>query len=118
MNSATPVFRNQFVSKASGAGNQITSQSVTVNGNKAVLSATVQNATGITTGQFVTKLQGSYDGISWEDVTSGSISTMTGLGYADVAVADIDYAYLRVLAEVNAGTGSVLFDAGIAFSGQ
>jgi hypothetical protein len=64
------------------------------------------------------KLQGSYDGLAWLDVTDGSLTQNT-FGYNDLAAAAaLDYSFLRVDALIAGTTQSALFDATIVMSSQ
>jgi hypothetical protein len=116
MASATSVFRGQLLSTVSGFGSVITSPPVQPAGNKAQLAVLVINASASTSGTF--KLQGSYDGSAWKDISSGSL-TQDAFGYNQLSAAvTIDHPFVRVHASISGTNVSLLFDATIAWSQQ
>ena len=116
MNVAQTVFKNQFLSTATGAAAVITSQAVRMDGNAAVLTVTLINVSGTVTITFI--LQGSYDGLAWTDIGTGVSPALTAFGVSTQSAASVNYAFLRVRASLSGTTVAILFDATVAMSAQ
>lgn len=117
MASATAVFRAHILSTTAGESSLVSSAPIAPEGNRAVLAVTIINATNaVSTATW--KLQGSYDGKLWKDVTGGSIASFASFGSKVSGGVTIDYAFVRVFAEITGTSQVVLFDATIAWSQQ
>ena len=113
MNSATSVFRDQYMDDGAP---EMTSAPIPMQGNKAVLAITGINISGGTP-VFEFQMQGSYDGAAW--IAVGAAKTMTAFGYDSVAQGSVDTAFLRVRVKKSSGTTpKILFSASIAMSEQ
>lgn len=117
MASATAVFRGHVLSTTAGESSLVSSTPIAPEGNRAVLAVTIINATSAVSAA-TWKLQGSYDGKLWRDVTGGSIAAFTSFGSKVTGSTTIDYAFVRVFAEITGTNQAVLFDATIAWSQQ
>jgi len=107
------VARNAWNSTRAGFSSRTTFDAVPVRGNEAVLSVTVIATTAAATNKF--ELQGSYNGVTWKTISSAN---QNSFGYATLAASAVDYAFVRLNAEISGTDQDVLFDAEIAFSSQ
>ena len=111
----TQVFKDQMLSTASGKASAIMSAPIPAQGNRAVLSVLVTNASASTTGTHT--LQGSYDGHIWFDLSTVNLGAF---GQANSASGDviIEHAFVRVFSSITGTNVSLLFSAWIAWSNQ
>ena len=107
------VFDHAWLSTRSGYAATSTSGAVPAAGNKVVLSVTVINISASST--FTLYIDGSYDGKTWAELTSG---TQSSFGYATVAQASLATGFVRVRAVLAGTTVDALFAVSLAFSSQ
>ena len=110
INSAIPVFRRQFLQQTKV--DSLTSDPVAAEGNEVVLAVTAINVTG---GSLTLSLEGSYDGLAWDNLATAT--ALTDFGFTTVAKAALDVAWVRVRA-VAGTSATAIFDATVSFSEQ
>ncbi|MCB9833815.1 MAG: hypothetical protein H6807_15240 [Planctomycetes bacterium] len=123
------LFSNVFLSSADSYVARCNSHAITMAGNRVVLNVTLIQSTGAESGDTLTlQVEGSYEGQVWKTGSLGSVVyTLLTESPPDnktisVAIDDIDYAYMRLSADLSdaggASTVQVLFSASIVCSEQ
>lgn len=123
MNVSIRVFDELLIQASAAESGAMTSSPFAAIGNKAVTAVTVSNiSTTSSANKLKVKLQGSYDGLAWSDLTMAAVLEFDKFGYADSATSDLDVAWVRVHVEGVGLSGSetlaALIDAHVAFSEQ
>ena len=123
MHVSVPVFSKQYVENTSSSKNETISQVFSAQGNRAVLNATVRNINSVGGIGLELRLQGSYDGLAWED--AGANLDLTAFGNDSAGVGSsggsFDYAWARVSVQMSATSGTPsagILNANVVFSHQ
>ena len=114
INSAAPLFRRQYLDIATV--DSLTSDPVAAEGNEAVLAVTAINVTGTTSGSLTLSLEGSYDGLAWENLATAT--ALTEFGFETATKSSLDVAWVRARAVIANAGAKAIFDATVSFSEQ
>ena len=119
------MFDHAFLSGVGDHVSNVNSHVVPVGANTARIDATLVNSVGLVAGKVLSiYLEGSYDGRAWMTTglggTEQKISFESGLeNDSSAVIGDVDYAYLRMRAELLAPTNqSALFSVSLVFTQQ
>jgi hypothetical protein len=106
------VFDNTYISDTTTT--IATSQGMANNGNKVVMAVTMINASGLSDMTF--KLQGTFDGTTWVEISGSSLTTLSAFGYGEASASTTDFAFIRCVATLAAG--KALFSVSLSFTTQ
>lgn len=110
------IFDRCVASAKAGSVPDILSDPIQVSACKVVVSGILINAIG-TYKQITLSIEGSYDGMVYYEVPSAYVAVGTVPGSGASPIVTIDYAYIRIRAQVNQGGGdsTALFSAWLVF---
>jgi len=114
MNQCTLVINDQYAGTGTGESDTIWSKVVPAVGNAVTGTVLVVNSSGTIT--ITIKLQGSFEGVSWEDISNTTSSG--GLDRKKVEGSAQKYCMFRLLVTVAGTTVKALIRAWIAQSSQ
>ena len=121
---SAPVFNRLYIENTDTSVNTTTSAPFAAGGNRAVLNVTIRNLEMEGMLSVVVTLQGSYDGLAWED--TAAVVDRDEFGQQDDPVGSsggtFDYAWARVSAQISATQTSTpsraIIDTNVVFSHQ